>query len=212
MNVITRNLVQLLEDIKYFGKWSVEDLEVKDLGLQRYINVIPKIIPHSHGRHEHKRFRKSNVNILERFINRLLAPGLSKRKGGGRKSASISGKKVKTIRIVENVLELIHLRTGKNPIQVLILAIENAAPKEETTRISYGGIVYQQAVDVAPQRGVDLALKFLVEGSFRASFNNPLTIEEIIAQELIMASQNDPSKSNAVRRMQEKERMAQSAR
>ena len=200
-----------MQDIKYFGKWSVDDLEVKDLGLQRYINIVPKIIPHSHGRHEHKRFRKSNVNILERFINRLLAPGLSKRKTGGRKTASISGKKVKTIKIVENVLELIYLRTGKNPIQVLISAVENAAPREETTRISYGGIVYQQAVDVAPQRRVDLALKFLVEGSFRASFNNPSTIEEIIAQELMTASQND-SKSNAIRRKEEKERLAQSAR
>ena len=200
-----------MQDIKYFEKWSVDDLEVKDLGLQRYINTVPKIIPHSHGRHEHKRFRKSNVNILERFINRLMAPGLSKRKTGGRKTASIAGKKVKTISIVKNVLELINLRTGKNPIQVLISAVENAAPKEETTRISYGGIVYQQAVDVAPQRRVDLALKFLVEGSFRASFNNPLTIEEIIAQELIAASQND-SKSNAIRRKEEKERLAQSAR
>ncbi|NHI93140.1 MAG: 30S ribosomal protein S7 [Candidatus Lokiarchaeota archaeon] len=200
-----------MEDIKYFGKWSVDDLEVKDLGLQRYINTVPMIIPHSHGRHEHKRFRKSNVNILERFINRLMVPGLSKRKNGGRKTGIISGKKVKTIKIVENVLELISLRTNKNPIQILIDAVIAAAPREETTRISYGGIVYQQAVDIAPQRRVDLALKFLVEGSFRASFNNPLTIEEIIAQELITASQND-SKSNAVRRKEEKERLAQSAR
>ncbi|MHA1377762.1 MAG: 30S ribosomal protein S7 [Candidatus Helarchaeota archaeon] len=200
-----------MENIKFFDKWDSKDIEIKDVSLEKYINLKPTLTCHSHGRHEHKKFRKSTVNIVERFINRLMAPGLSKRKIGGRQPSSLSGKKLKTINIIKNSFEIIHLRTKKNPVEILVRAIENAAPREETTRLSYGGIVYQQAVDIAPQRRVDLALKYLVESSFRKSFNNPLTIEEIIAEELILTSNGDP-KSHAIKRKEERERLAQSAR
>ncbi len=200
-----------MSEIKIFNEWDVSQVEVKDLGLQKYISLTPSITCHTHGRHEHKRFRKSQVNIIERFINRLLAPGASRRKNGGRQTRSLSGKKYRTIKLVNNVFKIIHLKTKKNPIQVLINAVENCAPREETTRISYGGINYQQSVDVAPQRRVDLALKFLVEACWRKSFNNVLTIEEVIANELILAANYD-TKSSAVKRKEEKERIAASAR
>lgn len=200
-----------MEELTYFGKWSTKNVKVRDEGLKRYINLEPRLVPHSHGRHEHKRFRKSKVNILERFINRLMAPGLSRRKTGGRQTNILSGKKIKTMNIVRKALVLVFLQTGKNPIQVLVEAVENCAPREETTRISYGGIVYQQSVDVSPQRRVDLSLKYLVEGCYRTSFSNLSSIEEIVAAELIMAS-NEDAKSRAIKRKEEKERMALSVR
>lgn len=200
-----------MSEIKLFNEWDLSEVEIKDLGLKQYINLTPTISCHTHGRHEHKRFRKSQVNIVERFVNRLLSPGASRRKNGGRQTRSISGKKYRTIKLVQNVFKIVHLKTGKNPVQVLINAVENCAPREETTRISYGGINYQQSVDVAPQRRVDLSLKFLVETCWRKSFNNVATIDEVIANELIMAANND-TKSSAVRRKEEKERIAASAR
>ncbi|MHA1298240.1 MAG: 30S ribosomal protein S7 [Candidatus Helarchaeota archaeon] len=200
-----------MENIKFFDKWDVKDIEIKDISLEKYINLNPTLTCHTHGRHEHKKFRKSNLNIVERFVNRLMTPGLSKRKIGGRQPKSLSGKKLKTINIVKNSFVIINLRTRKNPIEILVRAIENSAPREETTRLSYGGIVYQQAVDIAPQRRVDLALKYLVESCFRKSFNNPLTIEEIIAEELILTANGD-TKSHAIKRKEERERLAQSAR
>ncbi|MHA1144481.1 MAG: 30S ribosomal protein S7 [Candidatus Helarchaeota archaeon] len=200
-----------MEELAYFGKWSPANVEVRDEGLRKYINLEARLVPHTHGRHEHKRFRKSNVSILERFINRLLAPGLSRRKTGGRQTNVLSGQKLKTMNIVRKSFEIIYLQTGENPIQILVRAVENCAPREETTRISYGGIVYQQSVDVSPQRRVDLALKYLVEGCFRSSFNNLSSIEEIIANELILASRED-AKSKAIKRKEEKERMALSVR
>ncbi|NVM54553.1 MAG: 30S ribosomal protein S7 [Candidatus Helarchaeota archaeon] len=200
-----------MSEIKIFNEWDITQVEVKDLGLQKYINLTPHITCHTHGRHEHKRFRKSQINIVERFVNRLLSPGASKRKSGGRQSRILSGKKHRTIKLVKNVFKIIHLKTNKNPVQILINAIENCAPREETTRISYGGINYQQSVDVAPQRRVDLSLKFLVEACWRKSFNNISTIDEVIANELIMAANND-TKSSAIKRKEEKERIAASAR
>ncbi|MFX1297724.1 MAG: 30S ribosomal protein S7 [Promethearchaeota archaeon] len=200
-----------MSEIKIFNEWDLNEVQVKDLGLQKYITLTPTMTCHTHGRHEHKRFRKSQINIIERFINRLLSPGSSRKKAGGRQSRSLSGKKLRTIKLVKNVFKIIYLKTNKNPIQVLVNAIENCAPREETTRISYGGINYQQSVDVAPQRRIDLALKFIVETCWRNSFNNILTIDEIIANELILAASND-NKSAAVKRKEEKERIAASAR
>lgn len=198
-----------MEEAKLFGKWDTKDIKVQDISLEKYITINTQT--HTHGRHEHKKFKKSTLNIVERFVNRLMTPGLAKRKIGGRQTHSLSGKKIRTLKIVKNAFEIIYLRTRTNPIQIMVRAVEKAAPREETTRLSYGGIVYQQAVDVAPQRRVDLALKYLVESCFRKSFNNPLTIEEIIADELILCANAD-SKSHALKRKEERERLAQSAR
>jgi len=102
-----------------------------------------------------------------------------------------AGKKLRAINVVKNAFEIIHLRTGENPIQVLVRAIENSAPCEDTTRISYGGIVYHLAVDISPQRRLDLALRFICEGARQASFGNPKPLEECLAEEIILAANND---------------------
>jgi small subunit ribosomal protein S7 len=65
------------------------------------------------------------------------------------------GKKLKALNIVKNALNIIHLKTKKNPIQILTTAIENSAPAEETTRIVYGGVAYPVSVDVAPAADKD---------------------------------------------------------
>ncbi|TFF89551.1 MAG: 30S ribosomal protein S7 [Promethearchaeota archaeon] len=196
--------------LKLFDKWELE-AEVRDRGLARYINLDGIVIPHTHGRHEHKRFRKGSIPIVERYINRLMSPGLAGRSRSGRKTHSISGKKQKTMKIVERAFEIINLKTGENPIQILVRAIENCAPREETTRVSYGGIAYSQSVDVAPLRRLDLSLRYLVEESWKASYKNISRVEECIANELILAARNSPN-SGAIRRKEEKERIASSTR
>lgn len=187
------------KEIKLFGKWTFHDVEVKDLGLKRYICLKPVFLPHTEGRHEHKRFGKAEVPIVERLINKLMRPGKN------------AGKKALAINIVKNAFEIIHLKTGRNPIQVLVEAIERASPREETTRIAYGGIVYHQSVDVSPQRRVDLALRWLTEGARLASFGNPKTIDECLADEIIAAAQGDP-KSYAIAKKDEIERIAMASR
>jgi len=187
------------QDIKFFEKWSFKEVQVKDLGLQRYISLKPMVVPHSMGRHEHKRFHKANVNIIERLVNNLMRPGAN------------AGKKAKVMNIVKQAFEIIHLRTGRNPIEVLVRAVENSAPCEDTTRISYGGIVYHLSVDVAPQRRVDLALRNICEAARQASINNPRSIEECLAEELALAANHD-MKSHAVSKRHELERIAQASR
>ncbi|ALL00486.1 30S ribosomal protein S5e (S7p) [Pyrodictium delaneyi] len=186
-------------NIKLFGKWSFEGVEIRDPGLKRYISLKPVWLPHTGGRHEHRRFGKSEVPIVERLINKLMRPGRN------------MGKKHLAYNIVKQAFEIIHLRTGENPLQILVRAIENSAPREDVTRIMYGGITYFVAVDVAPQHRVDVALKHLTEGARMCAFNNPKPIEECLADELIAAAEGDP-KSFAVRKKEEIERIALSSR
>jgi small subunit ribosomal protein S7 len=187
------------KEVKLFGKWSFKGVEVKDLGLQRYVSLKPVVIPHSMGRHEHKRFRKANINIVERLANNLMRPGKN------------SGKKAKVMNMVRQAFEIVNLRTGKNPIEVLVRAIENSAPCEDTTRISMGGIAYHLSVDVAPQRRADLALRHISEGARQAAISHPRSIEECLAEELILAGNHD-MKSYAVAKRHEIERIAQASR
>lgn len=187
------------ENMKIFGLWDCQDIEITDIGLKRYINLEERLMPHSSGRHEHKRFHKSYVHIVERFANKLMSPGKN------------TGKKNLTLNIVKDALKLVELKTNKNPIQVLVDAVVNCAPREETTRISYGGIVYHTAVDSAPQRRVDVAIRLLANSVRRASFNNVRSVDEILAEQLISAGANNPN-SNAIKRKQDIERVALSAR
>lgn len=194
-----RGVIIKVREIKLFNKWSYDELIVRDPSLKRYISLKPVLLPHTGGRHEHRRFGKAEVPIVERLINKLMRPGRN------------MGKKHLAYNIVKKAFDLIFLKTGENPLQVLIRAIENAAPREETTRIMYGGIVYHVAVDVSPQRRVDLALKHLTEGARLAAFNNPKPIEEALAEEIIAAANNDP-KSYAIQKKEEIERIALSSR
>ena len=119
--------------------------------------------------------------------------------------------KQRAINIVRIAFDIIHERTGKNPIQVLADAICNVAPREETTRLTYGGVAQHIAVDVAPLRRVDLALRYLSNAIKQKSFNNVKSVEEVTAEELILASTEDQA-SAAVKKKQEIERIALSAR
>ncbi len=187
------------QEIKLFQKWSFKDISVVDIGLQRYLNLTPMVAPHSMGRHEHQRFRKAKVNIVERLINNMMRPGKN------------AGKKAKVTNIVKEAFEIIYLRTGRNPIEVLVKAVENASPCEDTTRVSYGGVVYHLSVDVAPQRRIDLAIRHIAEGARLASANSPRSIQEGLADELILAANKD-IKSAGVAKRNEIERVAQSSR
>ena len=118
-----------VEAPKLFGEWSFEGITVRDIGLERYLNLKPIYLPHTGGRHEARKFHKSDMNIVERLINSLMRPGSS----GGDKSRITS--------VVRNAFKIINLRSGRNPVEVLVRAVENAAPNEDTTRIGYGGVV-----------------------------------------------------------------------
>jgi len=195
------------QNLLLFRKWDISDIEIKDLGLKNAISLRKMIIPMTFGRSALKRFNKLDVNIVERLANKLMHFGKKYAKNTGR----MAGKKIRIFNTIQAAFEIIHLKTGKNPIQILVQAVENSAPNEDTTRIVYGGTVYHVSVDVSPLRRVDLALRFITDSVKEATFSNPKPIEEHLAELLILAALNEPNAAS-VKKKHELERIAQASR
>jgi len=196
-------------DIKLFGKWDTKEVVIRDMGLKKYINLRPVFLPRSFGRVQYKRFGKSELNIVERLVNKI---GVSGHRGKEHKftSGRNVGKSMKAMNIVKRAFELIEERTKRNPIQVLVEAIENSAPREEITVIEHGGIRHPKAVDTSPQRRVDLALRWITQGANQRAIKNKKRIEEALAEEIIAASRNE--KCFSVSKKIEMERQAAASR
>ncbi|MAS90027.1 MAG: 30S ribosomal protein S7 [Thaumarchaeota archaeon] len=190
-----------------FRKWDTTDIVINDIGLKTAISLKQLIIPLDFGRSALKRFNKAEVNIVERLANKLMHFGKKYAKNTGR----MAGKKTHSLNVVKTAFEIINLKTGKNPVEVLVRAVENSAPNEDTTRIVYGGTVYHVSVDVAPIRRVDLALRFIADGVKEATFSNPKPIEEYLAEHLILSANNDTT-SPSIKKKNELERVAQASR
>ena len=178
-------------NVKLFNKWDC-NVKVNDLGLSRYINLQPKIIPKSSGVHQKRRFHKSKMNIVERLALHLMTSGHSGKKhkissgqfGGGYETA---------LKIVEKTLDIIEKKENKNPVEVLVRAIENSALREEITSYQVGSVMIRSAVVTSPQRRVDRALRFLSQGSYRKSHASKKKIYECLATEIIQTYKNQDS-------------------
>uniref|UniRef100_A0A7S1KLQ5 Small ribosomal subunit protein uS7 domain-containing protein n=1 Tax=Percolomonas cosmopolitus TaxID=63605 RepID=A0A7S1KLQ5_9EUKA len=187
-------------DIKLFGKWSFDEVNVKDVSLVDYINVVDqRYLPHSSGRWATRRFKKARCPIVERLTNALMM------KGRG------NGKKVMAVRHVKNTFELIHIITGLNPLQVFVDAVSVAGPREDATRIGSGGVVRRQAVDVAPLRRINVAIALITKGARLSSFRSIKSFPECLADEIIAAA-GKTQNSFAFRKREEIERSAASNR
>ena len=133
-------------------------------------------LPHTALRYQVKRFRKAQCPIVERLTNSLMRNGRN------------AGKKLLAARIVKHTLEIIHLLTDQNPVQVVVDAVANSGPREDSTRVGSAGVVRRQGVDVSPFRRVNQAIYLLTNGAREASFRNVKTIAECLADELINAA------------------------
>ncbi|CDI79635.1 40S ribosomal protein S5, putative, partial [Eimeria acervulina] len=143
-------------DFKLFGRWPYDDVNVSDLSLVDYLAIKGKaavLTPHTAGRYQKKRFRKALCPLVERLVNSLMMHGRN------------SGKKLLAIRIVQHAFDIIALMTDKNPLQVLVQAVERGGPREDSTRIGSAGVVRRQAVDVSPLRRVNQAIYLICTGA-----------------------------------------------
>lgn len=196
-------------NFKVFDLYDISGIQVKDPGLKSAINLQPKLIIKSHGRNV-QRFDQTKVNIIERLMNRIAVAGHRGKKHKIIKG-SATGKYSKNMRIVLDAFKLIEKKTGKNPVEVFVQAIENSAPRDEITVIEYGGARYPQAVDVSPIRRVNLVLRWIVHGASDKAFNKKKTITEALAEEIVLAYENN-GESFAMRKKNESEKQADSAR
>jgi len=196
--------------IKVFNKWDVEGIKVRDPGLVEYISLEPRIVPKTGARYAGNRFHKSKIFIVERLINKIMVPG-HKGKKHFRSSHHITGKSQQAYRIVEQALEKVGMQTKENPIKIFVEAVVNAAPREEIITIEYGGARYPKAVECAPQRRIDLALRYFTQGAYQKSFNSKRAIVDTLAEEILNAHKLS-NNSLAISKKLEIERQADSSR
>ena len=78
-----------VNSVKLFGKWSFDDVDVRDISLTDYIacnGAHAVYLPHTAGRYQKKRFRKSSCPIVERLVCCLMRKG----RNSGKKLMAVS--------------------------------------------------------------------------------------------------------------------------
>ncbi len=196
--------------MKLFNKWDTTGIVINDKGLVNYINLNPVLVPKTGGKNTVVRFWKNKYPIVERLMNKLMIPG---HRGKKHKltSGKCTGKSYTVYKIVYDTFELIENKTKKNPVEVFVKALENAAPREEITSIEYGGAKYPQSVDCAPQRRVDIVLRMMVQGAYQKSYGKKKKMMNALAEE-ILSAYNSEQTSSAISRKLELERQADASR
>ena len=127
---------------------------------------------------------------LAMFINRMMH--------GGKKSLAT--------RIMYNAMEAMGERTKKDPVEVFEIAIRNVTPAVEVKPKRVGGSTYQVPIDVSQERGVALAMRWLIQFARERSGRS---MAEKLTNELLDAYN---SQGSAVRKKDETHRMAEANR
>lgn len=114
-----------------------------------------------------------------------------------------SGKKSVAERLIYGAFDQIQTKSGKDPIEVFSLAIENLKPLVEVKSRRVGGANYQVPVEVRPSRRAALAMRWLRDASRK---RGEKSMDLRLAAELLEASEN---KGSAMKKREEVHRMAE---
>ncbi|HEY7666627.1 MAG TPA: 30S ribosomal protein S7 [Actinomycetota bacterium] len=118
----------------------------------------------------------------------------------------LHGKKTVAERTVYKALEVISERTANDPVITLKKAVENVRPMLEVKSRRVGGASYQVPIEVKPQRGTTLALRWLV--NYSRQRREPSMAERLVAE--IMDAANGTGTS--VKRREDMHKMAEANR
>jgi small subunit ribosomal protein S7 len=118
----------------------------------------------------------------------------------------LHGKKTVAERTVYKALEVISERTANDPVITLKKAVENVRPMLEVKSRRVGGASYQVPIEVKPQRGTTLALRWLV--NYSRARREPSMAERLVAE--IMDAANGTGTS--VKRREDMHKMAEANR
>ena len=195
-------------DVKLFNRWD-NNVEVQDASLRGYINLEPRILPRSAGI-QRGRFHKSKMHIVERLALKLMGSGHT-----GKKHKLTSGKfggaYLNVLNVVEEALAIIEKKENKNPLEILVRAIENSCVREEVISYQLGSIMAREAVITAPQRRVDKTLRMFSQIAYRSAFNKRKGVSQALADEILAAAKGS-SDSFAIKEKDRVEREAMGAR
>jgi len=117
-----------------------------------------------------------------------------------------SGEKSVARKIVYRAMDIIREKTGKDPIEVLDTAINNAMPVLEVRPRRVGGATYQVPIEVRSERRLSLAIRWIVDFARQRSERG---MENRLAGEILDCAGNTGS---TVRRKEEMHKMAEANR
>ena len=120
--------------------------------------------------------------------------------------AMLKGKKTVAERFVYQALDLVREGMNRDPMEVFEQAVRNVTPSVEVKPRRVGGATYQVPVEVAGDRRIALAMRWLIRAA-RARVGQPMRSR--LAQELMDASRGQGA---AARRREEIHRMAEANR
>jgi small subunit ribosomal protein S7 len=113
-----------------------------------------------------------------------------------------SGKKSVASGLLYDALKVIEERTGQDPLEVFENAVRKATPLVEVKARRVGGATYQVPMEVRTDRGVALALRWIIQYS-RARAGRSMVAK--LANELMDAANET---GGAIRKREETHRMA----
>jgi small subunit ribosomal protein S7 len=116
----------------------------------------------------------------------------------------LDGKKSLAERILYNAFEIIEQRQKRPPLDVFEQALRNATPTLEVKPRRVGGSTYQVPVDIRKERGVALAMRWLIRS---ARARNGKSMAEKLAGELMDAAAGQGA---TIKKREETHRMAES--
>jgi small subunit ribosomal protein S7 len=128
-----------------------------------------------------------NNRLIELIVNRLMK----------------KGKKSLSYRLIYQTLQQVAEITEQDPIKILEQAVRNATPLVEVKARRVGGSTYQVPVEVSPERGTTLALKWIINSCKNRSGKNMISK---LTNEFLDASKN---LGNAIRKRDEVHKMAE---
>jgi small subunit ribosomal protein S7 len=114
-----------------------------------------------------------------------------------------SGKKSVAERIVYGAFDVITKKSGKDPVEVFALAINNVKPVVEVKSRRVGGANYQVPVEVRPSRRLALSMRWIREAARKRSEKS---MDQRLATELLEASEG---RGAAMKKREEVHRMAE---
>ena len=116
------------------------------------------------------------------------------------------GKKSTAEKIIYGALQIMEQQVSKEPVSVLEQAVKNATPLLEVKPRRVGGATYQVPLEVRPDRGLSLALRWLIK-SARARAGKSMA--EKLAAELTDASQREGA---TIKKREDTHKMAEANR
>ncbi|HYW35668.1 MAG TPA: 30S ribosomal protein S7 [Balneolaceae bacterium] len=125
--------------------------------------------------------------LITRFVNNLMR----------------DGKKNIARKILYQSFEIIEEQTGDKGVEVFKTALENVSPVVEVRSRRVGGSTYQVPVEVRPERGTTLGIRWIINA---CSGRNDHSMARRLARELLDAANNE---GGAVRKKDEVHRMAE---